>query len=131
MHELAHCTLQVGESVRPCTWPVCAPEPVRRGRRSVWRVEPSDYNWLPLEPQRRAPLGIAVLSGGGWLLLVDYRLKRYTSVPCCHTAQKSSVTLMRFPFECWKEKSLLIRLVVIELPNRRSLSLRRGRHKCN
>jgi hypothetical protein len=75
--------------------------------------------------------GITALPGGGWrLLLVDYSLKRCALVPCCYTVQKSCVTLMRFLFECWKE-SLLIRLVVIELPNHSSLFLRRGRHKCN
>lgn len=69
--------------------------------------------------------GIAVLPGGGWLLLVDYSLKRCALVPCCYAARKSSVILMRFLSRLWKEERLLIRLVVIELPNHRSLSQER------
>ena len=54
-----------------------------------------------------------------------------TLVPCCYTPQKFRFTLMRFQFKCWKEESLLIRLVVIELPNHRSLFLSSWRHRCN
>lgn len=68
---------------------------------------------------------ITVLPGGGWLLLVDYSLKHCVLVPCCYTARKSSVTLMRFLSRLWKEERLLIRLVVIEIPNHRSLSRER------
>ena len=69
--------------------------------------------------------GIAVLPGGEWLLPVDYSLRLCASVPCCYTARKFSVTLMRFLPRLWKEERLLIRLVVIELPNHRSLSQER------
>ena len=80
---------------------------------------------LPYKLVWTAQSGTAVLPGAGWLLLVDYSLKCCAFVPCCYTVRKSSVTLMRFLFRLWKEERLLIRLVVIELPNHRSLSRER------
>jgi hypothetical protein len=117
--EAVYCDGKVRETLPPDQWE-------QKKRRSKWRAAASclvlgflcSLGWTTLS-------GMAVLPGGGWLLLVDYSLKRCDLVPCCYAVRKSSVTLMRFLSRLWKEERLLIRLVVIELPNHRSLSRER------
>lgn len=116
--EAAYCDRKVRETSPPEQW--------QKMRPSKWRVVASclvlgflcSLMWIALS-------GITVLPAGDWLLLVDYSLKCCASVPCCYTVRKSSVTLMRFLSRLWKEERLLIRSVVIELPNHRSLSWER------
>ena len=83
---------------------------------------PAGFSWVSVEAPQPALL-LPPLEAGCCSALIT--VWNACSVPCHRTPQKSRFPLMRFQLACWKEERLLIRLVVIELPNHRSLSLRR------